>query len=176
MNTKQIFESEFLQAAMRRDYREMADIYEEMDRLTSYEDINEFALTDFNIEEDEVNLPSQYCFAEILPGNKIVFPAKALDYIRHFDSEYIYCLEEENIKLVAVDKELGDKYNNLIYDFFKDDGIDTRTVELTDTFILDELAMKTLGLRVGDILKLWLLNDMIVISEVDGYSHYLNKN
>ena len=171
MNTKQIFESECLQAAMRRDYREMADIYEEMDRLTSYEDINEFALTDSNIEGDEVNLPSQYCFVEILPGNKIVFPAKALDYIRHFDS-----LEEENIKLVAVDKELGDKYNNLIYDFFKDDGIDTRTVELTDTFILDGLAMKTLELRVGDILKIWLLNDMIVISEVEGYSHYLNKN
>lgn len=176
MNTKQIFESEFLQAAMRKDYREMADIYEEMDRLTSYEDMDELTITNTEKEEDDVNLPSQYCFVEILPGNKIVFPAKALDYIRHFDSEYIYCLEEENIKLVAVDKELGDKYNNLIYDFFKNDGIDTKAVELTDTFSLDGLAMRTLGLRVGDILKIWLLHDMIVISEVEGYSHYLNKN
>ena len=176
MNTKQIFESEFLQAAMRKDYREMADIYEEMDRLTSYEDMDELTITNAEKEEEDVNLPSQYCFVEILPGNKIVFPAKALDYIRHFDSEYIYCLEEENIKLVAVDKELGDKYNNLIYDFFKNDGIDTKAVELTDTFSLDGLAMRTLGLRVGDILKIWLLNDMIVISEVEGYSHYLNKN
>ena len=77
---------------------------------------------------------------------------------------------------MAVDKELGDKYNNLIYDFFKNDGIDTKAVELTDTFSLDGLAMRTLGLRVGDILKIWLLHDMIVISEVEGYSHYLNKN
>ena len=111
-----------------------------------------------------------------MPGNKVELPQKALHYIRHFNSEYIYCLEEENIKFAAIDKKLGDKYNNLIYEFYEEQGIDTRTVELSDTVYLDELAMRTLGFRVGDILKIWLLNDMIVISEVDGYSEYLNRN
>lgn len=169
MNAREIFEIDFLQAAKKRDFCEMADIYEEMDRFDSYDDSPDIKL-------DNDDLPSQYCFTEILPGNKVELPQKALHYIRHFNSEYIYCLEEENIKFAAIDKKLGDKYNNLIYEFYEEQGIDTRTVELSDTVYLDELAMRTLGFRVGDILKIWLLNDMIVISEVDGYSEYLNRN
>lgn len=171
MNAREIFEIDFIQAAKRRDYNEMADIYEEMDRYDSYDDNDDPAA-----ELNNGDLPSLYCFAEILPGNRIKLPVKAQNYIRHFGSEYIYCLEEENLKLSAVDKSLGEKYNNLIYEFYEEQGIDTKTVEITDTIYLDDLAMRTLGFRVRDIVKIWLMGDMIVVSEVDGYSEYLNGN
>lgn len=169
MRAREIFEIDFLQAAKNRDFYEMADIYEEMDRFDSYDDIAD-------VEFSNEDLPSQYCFAEIKYGNRIMLPEKAINYMRHFSSEYIYCLEDENIKFAAIDSKLGDKYNNLIYEFYEEQGIDTRTVELSDVIYLDELAMRTLGFRVGDILKIWMLNGMIVISEVDGYSEYMHRN
>lgn len=171
MNAKEIFGTEFMQAAMKRNYDEMADIYEEMVRYDFYNEIDGFSAV--RIENGISKLSSQYCFAEIMPGYKIKLPEKALNYISHFSSEYIYCLEEENIKFTSIDESLGDTYNNLIFDFFEEGGIETRMVEIYYAIYLDEMARRTLGFRIGDIVKIWLLDNMIVVSEIDEYSDYM---
>ena len=63
MNAREIFEIDFLQAAKKRDFCEMADIYEEMDRFDSYDDS-----PDIKLDNDDLR---RYC-----PEIRLNFPKR----------------------------------------------------------------------------------------------------
>ena len=91
--------------------------------------------------------------------NKIELPLVYKSCKQNIGKKVIYSLEEDSIKLI-MDNVDDDK----IFNYFKEEGIETKYIILDNFVELNSLAMKTLRLRNRDIVELCIDEEMFVIS------------
>lgn len=143
---------DFEMAKEKRDFRKMADAYEMLLELWSTGKLNS--------EEYHRGLsPMIHCFTEV-KGDKIYFPSEYKSCAYNYSKKVIYSLESDSIKIVmnSVDDER-------IFDYFKEEGIETRYVILDNCIKLSDLAKRTLQLHNNDIVELCIDDEMIAITK-----------
>lgn len=127
---------------MRRDFSEMTDDCEMLMELWATGEL----------DSDEYNnhtfLPIVYCFAEV-KGNKIKLPSEYKTCCKNFGKKTIYSLEKDSIKLI-----LNNVDDEKIFDYFNEEGTETKYIILGNYIELNILANNTLGLHNGDIVEL----------------------
>ena len=141
----------FEEAKANHDISEMTDDYELLREL--------WATGELDSEEYHDGLaPLVHCFVEV-KDNKIELPLVYKSCRQNIGKKVIYSLEEDSIKLI-VDNVDDDK----IFNYFKEEGIETKYIILDNFVELNSLAMKTLRLRNRDIVELCIDEEMFVIS------------
>ena len=141
----------FEEAKANHDISEMTDDYELLREL--------WATGELDSEEYHDGLaPLVHCFVEV-KDNKIELPLVYKSCKQNVGKKVIYSLEEDSIKLI-MDNVDDDK----IFNYFKEEGIETIYIILDNFVELNSLAMKTLRLRNRDIVELCIDEEMFVIS------------
>ena len=131
----------FEEAKANHDISEMTDDYELLREL--------WATGELDSEEYHDGLaPLVHCFVEV-KDNKIELPLVYKSCKQNVGKKVIYSLEEDSIKLI-MDNVDDDK----IFNYFKEEGIETIYIILDNFVELNSLAMKTLRLRNRDIVEL----------------------
>ena len=144
---------DFLHTVENRDFDDMADCYNEMMQYEGFGAI------------DEVD---KYCFTEILDGYVIHLPLLARAKIKAMGPHFYYGLAEEYINYIVNQFPEDDDKVDLVYDLFKEDFLECKKVELTESDIkFTQKAVKQLRLSVGDIVKLWFDEDVMVIEKYE---------
>lgn len=143
--------SDFYRAFSEHNFDEMSDIYNE---ITKYDDI-------------EVKDGENTCFfTEILEGYKIKFPPVATGIIRSFGQAFYYALKDDCI--VYISNECFDEIESedIFFKDFKKENIEVAKVKITgDVITYTPKAVETLGLAVGDIVKIVICNESFYIEK-----------
>ena len=148
---ERMLRQDFEVAKENHDFSEMTDDYELLREL--------WATGELDSEEyHDVLAPLVHCFVEV-KDNKIELPLVYKSCKQNIGKKVIYSLEEDSIKLI-MDNVDDDK----IFNYFKEEGIETKYIILDNFVELNSLAMKTLRLRNRDIVELCIDEEMIVIS------------
>ena len=90
--------------------------------------------------------------------NKIELPLLYKSWKQNIGKKVIYSLEEDGIKLI-MDNVDDDK----IFNYFKEEGIETKYIILDNFVELNSLAMKTLRLRNRDIVELYIDEEIFAL-------------
>ena len=90
--------------------------------------------------------------------NKIELPLVYKSCKQNVGKKVIYSLEEDSIKLI-MDNVDDDK----IFNYFKEEGIETIYIILDNFVELNSLAMKTLRLRNRDIVELCIDEEIFAL-------------
>lgn len=142
----------FEEAKANHDISEMTDDYELLREL--------WATGELDSEEYHDGLaPLVHCFVEV-KDNKIELPLVYKSCRQNIGKKVIYSLEEDSIKLI-VDNVDDDK----IFNYFKEEGKETKYIILDDVLELNTLTIKTLRILNRDIVELCIDEEMIVISK-----------
>ena len=129
---------------------EMTDDYELLREL--------WATGELDSEEYHDGLaPLVHCFVEV-KDNKIELPLVYKSCKQNVGKKVIYSLEEDSIKLI-MDNVDDDK----IFNYFKEEGIETIYIILDNFVELNSLAMKTLRLRNRDIVELCIDEEIFAL-------------
>ena len=80
--------------------------------------------------------------------------------VKNVGRKVIYSLEADCIKLVLENDD-----DERIFDYFKEEGIETRYIIFEKTIKLNNLAKSTLNLHKADIVELCVDDEMIVITK-----------
>lgn len=148
---ERMLRQDFEVAKENHDFSEMTDDYELLREL--------WATGELDSEEyHDVLAPLVHCFVEV-KDNKIELPLVYKSCKQNIGKKVIYSLEEDSIKLI-MDNVDDDK----IFNYFKEEGIETKYIILDNFVELNSLAMKTLRLRNRDIVELCIDEEMFVIS------------
>lgn len=151
-----------VESMLRRDF-EVAKVNHNFSEMNdNYEMLRELWATGELDSEDYHNVPAPmvHCFAEV-KENKIELPLMYKSCKQNLGKKVIYSLEEDNIKFV-----LDDVDDERIFDYFKDEGIETKYIILQNVIKLNALAVKTLQLHNADIVKLCIDDEIISISKL----------
>ena len=149
---ERMLREDFEAAKIRHDFQEMTDDYEMIREL--------WATGELDSEEYHTGTtPMVHCFAEV-KNNEIELPLLYKGCKQNFGKNVIYSLESDSIKIVldAVDDER-------IFDYFREEGIETKYVILQKIIELNTLAVKTLQLQNADIVELCIDDEIISISK-----------
>ena len=142
----------FEEAKANHDISEMTDDYELLREL--------WATGELDSEEYHDGLaPLVHCFVEV-KDNKIELPLVYKSCKQNVGKKVIYSLEEDSIKLI-MDNVDDDK----IFNYFKEEGIETIYIILDNFVELNSLAIKTLRVHNKDIVELCIDEEKIVISK-----------
>ena len=148
---ERMLRQDFEVAKENHDFSEMTDDYELLREL--------WATGGLDSEEyHDVLAPLVHCFVEV-KDNKVELPLVYKSCKQNIGKKVIYSLEEDSIKLI-MDNVDDDK----IFNYFKEEGIETKYIILDNFVELNSLAMKTLRLRNRDIVELCIDEEMFVIS------------
>ena len=140
---------DFLYAVEGRNFDAMEDCYNEMMR---YEEFG------------AANNGNKYFFAEVLDGYVIFLSSLAKAKIGAIGRHFYYGLKKEYI-YYTLNAYPEDK-DRLIYDFFKNDFLECKKVELTeDCITFTPKAVKQLKLSIGDIVKICFEDEAIIIDK-----------
>ena len=140
----------FEEAKANHDISEMTDDYESLREL--------WATGELDSEEYHDGLaPLVHCFVEV-KDNKIELPLVYKSCKQNVGKKVIYSLEEDSIKLI-MDNVDDDK----IFNYFKEEGIETIYIILDNFVELNSLAMKTLRLRNRDIVELCIDEEIFAL-------------
>ena len=140
----------FEEAKANHDISEMTDDYELLREL--------WATGELDSEEYHDGLaPLVHCFVEV-KDNKIELPLVYKSCKQNVGKKVIYSLEEDSIKLI-MDNVDDDK----IFNYFKEEGIETKYIILDNFVELNSLAMKTLRLRNRDIVELCIDEEIFAL-------------
>ena len=134
------------------DLREMADDYELLRELWS---TGELDSEDYH----DVLSPMVHCFVQV-KDNKIELPSLYKSCKQNIGKKVIYSLGEDSIKLI-MDNVDDDK----IFNYFKEEGKETRYIIFDNFLELNTLATKTLRIHNRDIVELCIDKEIIVISK-----------
>ena len=142
----------FEEAKANHDISEMTDDYELLREL--------WATGELDSEEyHDVLAPMVHCFVEV-KKNKIELPLLYKSCKQSIGKKVIYSLEGDSIKLI-MDNVDDDK----IFNYFKEEGKETKYIILDDFLELNTLAIKTLRIHNRDIVELCIDEEMVVISK-----------
>ena len=140
----------FEEAKANHDISEMTDDYELLREL--------WATGELDSEEYHDGLaPLVHCFVEV-KDNKIELPLVYKSCKQNVGKKVIYSLEEDSIKLI-MDNVDDDK----IFNYFKEEGIETIYIILDNFVELNSLAMKTLRLRNRNIVELCIDEEIFAL-------------
>ena len=140
----------FEEAKANHDISEMTDDYELLREL--------WATGELDSEEYHDGLaPLVHCFVEV-KDNKIELPLLYKSCKQSIGKKVIYSLEGDSIKLI-MDNVDDDK----IFNYFKEEGIETIYIILDNFVELNSLAMKTLRLRNRDIVELCIDEEIFAL-------------
>ena len=149
---ERMLRQDFEEAKANHDFCEMIDDYELLREL--------WATGELDSEEyHDVLTPIVHCFVEV-KDNKIELPSLYKSCKQNIGKKVIYSLEEDSIKLI-MDNVDDDK----IFNYFKEEGKETKYIILDDFLELNTLAIKTLRIHIRDIVELCIDEEMIVISK-----------
>ena len=149
---ERMLRQDFEVAKVNHDFSEMADDYELLREL--------WATGELDSEEyHDILAPMVHCFVEV-KDNKIELPSLYKSCKQNIGKKVIYSLEEDGIKLI-MDNVDDDK----IFNYFKEEGKETRYIILDNFLELNTLAIKTLGINNGDIVELCVDEEMITITK-----------
>ena len=147
---ERMLRQDFEVAKVNHDFSEMADDYELLREL--------WATGELDSEEyHDILAPMVHCFVK---DNKIELPSLYKSCKQNIGKKVIYSLEEDGIKLI-MDNVDDDK----IFNYFKEEGKETRYIILDNFLELNTLAIKTLGINNGDIVELCVDEEMITITK-----------
>ena len=147
---ERMLRQDFEVAKVNHDFSEMADDYELLREL--------WATGELDSEEYHDGLaPLVHCFVEV-KDNKIELPLVYKSCKQNVGKKVIYSLEEDSIKLI-MDNVDDDK----IFNYFKEEGIETIYIILDNFVELNSLAMKTLRLRNRDIVELCIDEEIFAL-------------
>ncbi len=153
---KQAFETnndDFLHAVENRDFDDMADCYNEMMRYEKFV---------------SAETADKYCFAEILDGYVMRLPSIARAKLKGIGKHFYYGLAEDYIYYTLNEYPEMDDEDDLVYDLFKEDFLECKKVELTGNDIkFTKRAVKHLGLSVGDVVRIWFKDEIMVIDRYE---------
>lgn len=96
----------------------------------------------------------------IINDVKIELPSLYKSCKRNIGKKVIYSLEEDSIKLI-MDNVNDDK----IFNYFKEEGKESKYIMLENFIELNALAIKTLRIHNRDIVELCIDEDMITITK-----------
>ena len=149
---ERMLRQDFEVAKVNHDFSEMADDYELLREL--------WATGELDSEEyHDILAPMVHCFVEV-KDNKIELPLLYKSCKQSIGKKVIYSLEGDSIKLI-MDNVDDDK----IFNYFKEEGEETKYIILDDFLELNTLAIKTLRIHNRDIVELCIDEEMIVISK-----------
>lgn len=149
---ERMLRKDFEEAKANHNFCEMTDDYELLREL--------WATGELDSEEyHDVLTPTVHCFAEV-KDNKIELPSLYKSCKQNIGKKVIYSLENDSIKIIM--DNVDDKR---IFNYFKEEGIETRYIILDSIITLNELARKKLGLYNTDIVELYIDEEMVVISK-----------
>lgn len=149
---ERMLRQDFEVAKVNHDFSEMADDYELLREL--------WATGELDSEEyHDILAPMVHCFVEV-KDNKIELPLLYKSCKQSIGKKVIYSLEGDSIKLI-MDNVDDDK----IFNYFKEEGKETRYIILDNFLELNTLAIKTLRIHNRDIVELCIDEEMIVISK-----------
>lgn len=151
---ERMLRQDFEAAKLNREFREMADDYEMLLELWSTGEL------DSEEYHNHMLSPMVHCFGEV-KDNKIELPSEYKSCVQNYGKKVIYSLESDSIKLV-----LNDVNDEKIFDYFKDEGIETKYISLGAFIELNQLAINTLQLYNADIVELIIDEEMIVITRI----------
>ena len=147
---ERMLRQDFEVAKVNHDFSEMADDYELLREL--------WATGELDSEEYHKGIPSMvHCFAE-LKDNKIELPSVYKSCVKNVGKKVIYSLESDCIKIVM------DNVDDKIFEYFKEEGIETKYIMLENYLVLNALATKTLRIHNGDVMELCIDDEMITIT------------
>ena len=148
---ERMLRQDFEVAKVNHDFSEMADDYELLREL--------WATGELDSEEyHDILAPMVHCFVEV-KDNKIELPLLYKSCKQSIGKKVIYSLEGYSIKLI-MDNVNDDK----IFNYFKEEGKETKYIILDDFLELNTLAINTLRILNRDIVELCIDEEMIVIS------------
>ena len=151
-NVEKMLRQDFEVAKVNHDFSEMTDDYELLREL--------WATGELDSEEyHDILAPMVHCFVEV-KDNKIELPLLYKSCKQNIGKKVIYSLEGDSIKLI-MDNVDDDK----IFNYFKEEGKETKYIILDDVLELNTLAIKTLRIINRDIVELCIDEEMIVISK-----------
>ena len=149
---ERMLRQDFEEAKANHDFCEMTDDYELLREL--------WATGELDSEEyHDVLAPLVHCFVEV-KDNKIELPLVYKSCKQNIGKKVIYSLEEDSIKLI-MDNVDDDK----IFNYFKEEGKETRYIIFDNFLELNTLATKTLRIHNRDIVELCIDKEIIVISK-----------
>ena len=148
---KDIMIPDFAKAITEENFKDMSDIYETM---INGENPDPFA--------------KRFGFTKLGENGTLYIPDEVRPYIKKIGSRFIYALGKEDIKFSAQDKDFDDKYKKLVFEFFEDESIETKYIDVDDKIVLDELTLETLELSVNDIVLFTIFEDSF---EVEKFTH-----
>ena len=147
---ERMLRKDFEEAKTNHNFCEMTDDYELLREL--------WATGELDSEEYHDGLaPLVHCFVEV-KDNKIELPLVYKSCKQNVGKKVIYSLEEDSIKLI-MDNVDDDK----IFNYFKEEGIETIYIILDNFVELNSLAMKTLRLRNRDIVELCIDEEIFAL-------------
>lgn len=149
---ERMLREDFEEAKLRCDFQEMTDDYDLIREL--------WATGELDSEEYHKGItPMIHCFAEV-KNHKIELPSLYKSCKQNFGKDVIYSLECDSIKIVldAVDDER-------ILDYFREEGIETKVIELSSHLELNPLARTTLELHNSDIIEITIDEEIIAITK-----------
>lgn len=147
---------------LREDF-EVAKANHDFSRMTDYYDLLRELWTTGELDSEEyhnVLAPMIHCFIEI-KDNKIELPSVYKSCKQNFGKKVIYSLESDGIKIV-----LDDGDDERIFDYFKEEGIETKVIELSSHLELNSIARRTLDLHNSDIIEITIDEEMFAITKV----------
>ena len=149
---ERMLRQDFEEAKANHNFCEMTDDYELLREL--------WATGELDSEEyHDILAPMVHCFVEV-KDNKIELPLLYKSCKQSIGKKVIYSLEGDSIKLI-MDNVDDDK----IFNYFKEEGKETKYIILDDVLELNTLAIKTLRIINRDIVELCIDEEMIVISK-----------
>ena len=147
---ERMLRQDFEVAKVNHDFSEMTDDYELLREL--------WATGELDSEEyHDILAPMVHCFVEV-KDNKIELPLLYKSCKQSIGKKVIYSLEGDSIKLI-MDNVDDDK----IFNYFKEEGKETKYIILKNFVELNAIAIKTLRLRNRDIVELCIDDEMIAI-------------
>lgn len=142
------FKLDFYAALQDRRYSDMSDIYNEVMRFSS---------------PDGTELGEEVFFTEVRDGNLIELPEFPKGVIHRSGKDYYYLLKEDTVEYLS-NEFPGDK-RDLAFDFLKEESIEAKKLKFDGNAVLDKKAMKQLELSIGDIVKITLFDDSVIIKK-----------
>lgn len=149
---ERMLRQDFEVAKVNHDFSEMADDYELLREL--------WATGELDSEEYHDGLtPMVHCFVEV-KMNKIQLLSLYKSCKQNIGRRVIYSLESDCIKLIMENVD-----DDKIFNYFKEEGKETKYIILDKFLELNTLAIKTLRILNRDIVELCIDEEMIVISK-----------
>ena len=143
---------DFEAAKLKHDFQEMKDDYELLKELWATGELDSEA---FHTEKP----PIVHCFAEVR-DNKIELPSLYKICKQNLGKDVIYSLGNDGVKIIL---DGGD--DEKIFNYFREEGIETKIIELTSYIDLNPLARRTLELHNSDIIEIDIDGGMIIITK-----------